>query len=103
MKWKSFSLIFKFTFDVGVPKTLKLPWPFLVKVGLRVTPAAVLPAGKTVFFGARDVDGFGVVEWPGILPAIFGSRAVVIFGSTPAWGIIHLPSNWNEKQEKFSI
>ncbi len=62
MNSKRVSLVFNFTFDVGVPKTLKLPWPFLVKVGLRVTPVAVLPVADTVFFVARDIDVFGAVE-----------------------------------------
>jgi hypothetical protein len=62
MNSKRVSLVFNFTFDVGVPKTLKLPWPFLVKVGLRVTPVAVLPVGDTVFFVARDIDVLGAVE-----------------------------------------
>ncbi len=94
MNSNRFSFIFfKFTFDVGAPKILKLPWPFLVKIGLRTAVLAALTVGDTVFFVARDVDGFGDVDWLWLLPVSFGKSALLTFGRTPHWGSTHLRSN----------
>ncbi len=70
---RDFSLVVQFTFVVGAPKTLKLPWPFLVKVGLRVIPVAFLAAGNAAFFGPREIDAFGAFVGPVALPAVLGS------------------------------
>jgi hypothetical protein len=89
VKLNRFSFIFQSTFDVGVPKTLKLPCPFLVKAGLWAT----LAVGDTAFFVARDVDGLGVFARLAILPADFEKSALWIFGRTPHWGSTQLRSN----------
>jgi len=93
VKSNRFSFIFQFTFDVGVPKTLKLPWPFLVKTGLRAAPWAALAVDDTAFFVARDVDGLGDFVTPATLPADFRNNALWILGRTPDWGSTQLRSN----------
>jgi len=93
VKSNQFSFIFQSTFDVGVPKTLKLPWPFLVKTGLRAGTWAALAVGDTAFFVARDVDGLGDFATLAILPADFEKSALWILGRTPDWGSTQLRSN----------
>lgn len=102
---KSHWYFWKFTFDVGAPRTVKLPWPFFVKVGLRVTAVGTLPVVTGAFFAFREVDAFGATAAGGsAVPGSLGSRAVGILGNVPDWGRIQWRSNWNQFQrENLSI
>jgi hypothetical protein len=59
-----------FTFDLGAPKTLKLPKPPFVKAGLR--PVAFLLLPTAVFFVPGDVCDAVDNDWLGLAPVFFG-------------------------------
>jgi len=70
-----------FTFDVGALKTVKLPKPPLVKVGLR--PVAVLVLPTAVFFVFEGVGDAVDDDWLGLSPVFFGRRNEGRDGRTP--------------------
>ncbi len=68
--------------DFGALKTVKLPWPPLVKAGLRVVAFLILPpAGFFVFKEPCDEVND---DWFKLLPVLFdGRRSEGRFGRTP--------------------
>ena len=78
------------TLDVGSPKTLKLPWPFLVRVGFFVIGAAS-------FLVARDVDALGTAGVQLVALGGFGKILEWIDGNVPAWGSTQFRSNYKNR------